>query len=260
MTKSKTALITGSTSGIGKAFADKLASEKYNLILVSRDAEKLQAQSDILTKEHDIKISLIPLDLTEPGAAQKVFDAVQTMKLSVQLLINNAGFNEYGSFLKTSMQKETEMINLHAIFTTEMMKLFIPGMVANGYGRMLNLGSTGSYMPCPYDAVYAATKAYILSVSKAINAELKGSGVSVTILCPGSTKTEFAHKAGMENTLLFKNFVMKPETVAKIGYKALINRKTSVISGVYNKILVLSSKFMPSSILNALTKKMLVSP
>lgn len=255
----KTALVTGSTSGIGKAFADKLACEKNNLILVSRDTEKLHAQSNALSKKHEIQTSFIPLDLTKPGAAQKVYDTVRGMELSVQILINNAGFNEYGHFLKTDMQKETEMINLHAIFTTEMMKLLIPDMVEYRYGRILNLGSTGSYMPCPYDAVYAATKAYILSVSKGVNAELKGSGVSITTLCPGSTNTEFAYKARMENTKLFKNFVMNPETVANIGYKALMNGKTSVISGVYNNLLVLFSKFTPSVIQNALTKKMLIS-
>ena len=255
----KTALVTGSTSGIGKAFADKLASERYDLILVSRDAEKLCAQSASLSEKHGIKVSTIALDLSETGAAQKVFDEVHKLGLSVHLLINNAGFNETGSFLKTNMQKETEMIKLHAIFTTEMMKLLIPDMVDNGYGRVLNLGSTGSFIPCPYDAVYAATKAYILSLSKGINAELKGTGVCVTTLCPGATKTEFAGKAGIENTLLFKLFVMKPETVAKTGYRAMLKGRASVIVGIYNKLLILFSKLMPAAVTTSLTKKMLTS-
>ena len=255
----RTALITGSTSGIGKAFADKLAREEYNLILVSRNIEKLRAQAAILASEHGIRVSLVSADLSRPGAAQKVFDAVREMGISVQMLINNAGFNEAGSFLETNMEKELGMLNLHAVFTTEMMKLFIPTMVKDGYGRVLNLGSTGSYTPCPYDAVYAATKAYILSVSKGIGAELKGTGVSVTTLCPGSTKTEFVRKAGMENTPLFKICVMDPVTVADIGYKALMKGKTSVIAGAYNKMLVLFSKIMPAFIINAITKKMLTS-
>ncbi len=149
------------------------------------------------------------------------------------------------------------MIQLHAICTTEMMKFFLPSMVENGYGRIINLGSTGSYMACPNDAVYAATKAYILHLSKGIHAELKGTGVVVTTLCPGSTKTAFASKAGMESTLLFKLFVMEPEVVADIGYRAMCNGRSSVIAGLYNKLLVFASKIAPPAILNPLTKKML---
>ena len=253
----KSALITGSTSGIGKAFADKLAFEKYDLILVSRDAEKLREQSEALSRKHGINVSFIPLDLAQPGAAGKVFDTVQKMGLPVQLLINNAGFNEAGRFLKTNMQKEREMANLHMTFTTEMMKLFIPNMVSGKFGRVLNLGSTGSFIPCPNDAVYAATKAYILSVSKAVNAELKGTGVSITTLCPGSTKTEFAQKAGIENTPLFQKYVMEPSVVADIGYRALMKGKAVEIAGTYNKMQVLFSKILPSSIVNNITKKML---
>jgi len=253
----KTALITGATSGIGKAFAEKLAREQYNLVLVSRDAEKLQVQAKALSENHGINVSVISLDLAQVGAAQTVFDTVKDLGLSIQLLINNAGFNEAGHFLQTDIRKEVEMIHLHAIFTTEMMKRFLPDMVKRGYGRVCNLGSTGSYMPCPHDAVYAATKAYILSMSKAIGAELKGSGVTVTTLCPGATKTEFSTKAGLENALLFRLFVMNPAQVADIGYRAMMKGRSTVIAGAYNKLLVWSSKITPAPILNAMTKKML---
>jgi len=253
----KTALITGTTSGIGKAFAEKLAYEKYDLILVSRNEQKLIDQANRLASEYGIKIHKITIDLLLDRAAQTIFEAVQKLGLNVQLLINNAGFNECGAFLETNLQNEIDMIRLHAIFTTEMMKLFLPGMINNQYGRILNLGSTGSFIPCPYDAVYAATKAYILSVSKGINAELKGTGVSITTLCPGSTKTEFAIKAGIEKTLLFNIFPMAPEFVAKIAYKALLKKKTYVVAGLYNKLQVFSAKILPSGITNALTKIML---
>jgi len=252
----KTALITGTTSGIGKSFANKLACEGYDLVLVSRDEQKLTAQANNLSNEYGIKVYTIPIDLLENRAAQKIFDLAQKMKLNIQILINNAGFNECGDFLKTDLQNEISMIQLHAVFTTEMMKLFLPGMIENKYGRILNLGSTGSFMPCPYNAVYAATKAYILFVSKGINAELKGTGVKITTLCPGATKTEFAQKAGINNTLLFNIFVMLPDRVAKVGYKALMKGKASVIVGLYNKLLVFSSKIMPSFILDACVKIM----
>ena len=252
----KTALITGTTSGIGKSFAQKLAREGHDLVLVSRDEQKLTAQANDLSNEYGIKVYTIPIDLLENGAAQKVFDLVQGMKLNIQILINNAGFNECGEFLKTDLQMEINMIQLHAIFTTEMMKVFFPGMIKNKYGRILNLGSTGSFMPCPYNAVYAATKAYILYVSKGINAELKGTGVKITTLCPGATKTEFAQKAGINNTLLFNIFVMLPDKVTKVGYKALMKGKVSVIVGIYNKLQVFSSKILPSFILDACIKIM----
>lgn len=254
---SNTALITGSTSGIGEAFANILAKERYNLVLVSRNREKLNLQADSLVNYQGINVYTIACDLEKPGAANYVYQQVSSKKLQVNVLINNAGFNEYGAFLDTNREKETDMIYLHTIFPTEMMKLFIPDMVHNKSGKILNVGSTGSFIPCPRDAVYAATKSYILSVSKGIGAELKGTGVTITTLCPGSTTTEFAKKAGMEDTLLFKIFVMKPETVANIGYKAMMKRKVFVISGIYNKLLVLSSYMLPSAFINYLTKKML---
>lgn len=196
-------------------------------------------------------------ELEKPGAANFVYQQTVDLDVQISLLINNAGFNEYGHFLNTDRTKEIDMINLHTVFPTEMMKLFLPDMVQRKNGQVLNVGSTGSFMPCPYDAVYAATKSYILSVSKAIGAELKGTGVTITTLCPGSTKTEFAKKAGMEDTLLFKLFVMQSESVARIGYKALMKGKATVISGIYNKMLVLSSYLLPNTFINYLTKKML---
>lgn len=253
----KYAVVTGSTSGIGKAFAEKLAKEKHNLILVSRDESKLLNQQKMISKEYDVVVYTIAIDLTQQGAAKRVYTEVTQRRLAVEILINNAGFNECGTFLETDIEKEVAMIQLHSICTTELMKFFLPSMVEKKYGRIINLGSTGSYIACPNDAVYAATKAYILQMSKGVNAELKETGVVVTTLCPGSTKTAFAFKAGMEGTLLFKFFVMKPETVADIGYHAMLKGRTSVIVGLYNKLLVFASKITPPTILNSLTQKML---
>lgn len=253
-----TALITGSTSGIGKAFADRLAKEGYHLILVARNEEKLKLQSECLFQTYHIPVHIVTCNLENPHAAEHVFQKVKEANLSVQLLVNNAGFNEYGCFLDTNSEKEFGMMQLHMVFTTQMMKLFLPEMIDNGYGRILNIGSTGAYIPCPYDAVYAATKSYLLSVSKGINAELKHTGVSLTVLCPGSTRTQFAVKAGMEQTLLFRLFVMGPEKVADIGYRAMMKRKASVIAGFYNKLLVLSSFVLPKRVVNFLSKKMLL--
>lgn len=253
----KYALVTGSTSGIGKAFAEKLAKEKHNLILISRNENQLRTQHKMLSQKYDVVVHTMAIDLAQPGAAKKVYTEITQRKFAVEILVNNAGFNECGTFLETDLAKEVSMIQLHAICTTELMKFFLPAMVDEKYGHIINLGSTGSYMPCPNDAVYAATKSYILQMSKGINAELKGSGVVITTLCPGSTKTAFASKAGMEGTLLFKLFVMEPETVADIGYRAMCKGRTSVIAGLYNKLLVFASRITPSPILYGLTRKML---
>lgn len=253
-----TALITGSTSGIGKAFADKMAKEGYHLVLVSRNADKLHTQSEYLQRNYNIEIYTIACDLADSDSAEMIFKKLQYLDIDIQVLINNAGFNEFGSFLKTNSENELNMMKLHMFFATKMMKLFLPSMVKNGYGRVLNVGSIGSYIPCPYNAVYSATKSYILSVSESISAELKNTGVTITTLCPGSTRTEFASKANMEETLLFKIFVMSPEKVADIGYRAMIKGKVSVIAGTYNKLLVFSSYILPRHFVNYLSKKMLM--
>lgn len=255
----KTALITGSTSGIGKSFAELMANKHYNLVLVSRNAEKLAKQAEKLSSIYPSKIITIPMDLSRHEAARKIHETVYRQGIRIHILINNAGFNEYGSFLQTDLQKELDMLQVHAACTTEMMKLFIPDMIACHFGRILNLGSTGSYIACPNDAVYAATKSYILSLSTALKTELRKTGVSITTLCPGSTRTEFAVKAGMENAPLFSKFVMKPEKVAQVGYAAMMKQKDAVVVGRYNRFLVWLAKILPNSIIGPMTQKMLQS-
>lgn len=252
-------LITGSTSGIGKALAEKFAQQKHNLVLVSKvsDIEVLNHQADLLAGQYDIKVAVIGADLEKEGAVTMIYETVKQLGISIQYLINNAGFGVYGSFLKTDLKKEIDMICVHTICSTKMMKLFLPDMVQNGYGRVLNLSSTASYMSVPNMAVYAATKAYVSSLSKTINVELKGTGVSITALCPGATCSAFAYKAGMEHTLLYRLFVMNPKAVADIGYKALMHGKPYIVAGLYNKVLVLFSKLFPAFIVNPITKRML---
>jgi len=252
-------LITGGSNGIGKALAEKFAQHGHHLVLVSKASETgmLNKQADFLAEQYDVKVSIIGADLEKEDAAQMVYKTVKQRGISVQYLVNNAGFGVYGHFLKTDLIEEIDMIRLHTLCITNMMKLFLPDMVQNGYGRVLNLSSTASYMPVFKMAVYAATKAYISSLSKTINMELKGTGVSITALCPGATSTALPYKAGMEHTLLYRLFVMSPTAVANIGYKALMRGKPYVIAGVYNKMLVLSSKLLPAFIVNSITKRML---
>ena len=288
----RTALITGTTSGIGAAFCNLLAKEKYNLILVARDANALSKQAEVLREE--TQVNVFCYDLSDAKAPKRIFEDISAAGLSVDILINNAaidlsnlfhlknaedfrrtldvnvvgafncinnaGFNEAGYFTDTNLDKELEMVQVHIETLTELTKLFLPGMIERGYGRILNMGSTGSYMPCPCDAVYAATKAYVLSFSNGLYQELKGSGVTVTCLCPGATQTRFAEKAHINNTLLFKIGVMQPEVVAKIGYKNMMRGKRTVAAGLYNKLLVLSAKLLPVAIINPIAQWMVKSP
>ena len=252
-----TVLITGTTSGIGAAFAEKFAREENNLILVARNEEKLRQQQADLQSRYHVPVECISCDLAEVGAAELIADKVGELGLSVDVLINNAGFNEAGHFIDTHLSKELDMIQVHIKVLTALTKLFLPGLIERGYGRILNVGSTGAYMPCPCDTVYAATKAYVLSFSNGLYQELKGTGVTVTCLCPGATQTLFASKANIDNTLLFKLFVMQPEDVASIGYKSLMKGKRTTTAGLYNKLLVLFSRLLPVSMINPIAQWML---
>lgn len=251
-----TVLITGTTSGIGKAFAEKFAGMGNNLILVSKNRDKLRHQQADLQSRYPVSVQYIPCDLTQADAADAIMSQISGWGLSVDILINNAGFNEAGRFVHTDLSKELDMIQVHIKALTSLTKLLLPGMIKRRYGRILNVGSTGSYMPCPNDAVYAATKAYVLSFSSGLYQELKGTGVTVTCLCPGATQTLFAEKANINNTLLFKLFVMQPEIVAAIGCNSLQKGKRVVTAGLYNKLLVLSAKLLPVSITNPIAQWM----
>lgn len=253
----KKALITGTTSGIGKAFAEKFADEGYNLILVARNEQKLKQQQAVLQETYHVAVRYISQDLTQENAAGLVMGAIDKWNVTINVLVNNAGFNECGFFVDTSLDRELEMINMHIRFVTELTKRILVHMKENGYGRILNVGSTGSFIPSPTDAVYSATKAYIMSFSNALCGEFCNSGIKVTTLCPGATRTEFASKANIENTLLFKVAVMKPEKVVRIAYHKMLKGKRLVIPGIYNKLLVAFSKAMPISMTNKITMLMM---
>lgn len=248
-----TVLITGTTSGIGKAFAEKFAQKGHDLILVSRNAEKLQTQQNYLQTQFNVNVKTIACDLSAENAVTVIQDKLNDWQITVDILFNNVGFNECGAFVHTDLAKELEMINLHISFATRLIKCLLPNMLKNHYGRIVNVGSTGSFIASPTDAVYSATKAYILSFSNALCGELSKTGVKVTTLCPGATKTEFAQKANIQNSLLFKFAVMKPESVVKIAYPKLMKGKRLVIPGVYNKMLVFCSKILPVRLLNRIT-------
>ncbi len=252
----KTVLITGTTSGIGYELSKLFAKNGDRLIMVSRNAEKLQKQQAELLNNYDTLIHTIAKDLSQPNAVMEVFDELQKRGLQVDILVNNSGFGIRGRFSDTDLEQELQILQVNIIALTQLTKLIIPGMIEKGFGKILNLGSICSFTPCPLQAVYCASKAYVLNFSNAIRFELAGTGVTVTTLCPGATKTEFPKKTNMEETILFKKMVMEAKTVAKIAYRGLSKNKKTIVPGIINKLLVHLIPFTPARITEELTMKL----
>ncbi len=253
------ALITGASSGIGYALARVMARSGHNLVLVSRDRSRLDQLSGELRQEFKIETQVIAKDLSEPTAAQEIVAEVQRRAIQIGVLVNNAGFDVFGNFYETDLAKELQMIQVNLVSLTQLTKYLLADMRQQGSGRILNVGSTGSFIPSPLNAVYSATKAYVLSFSEAIAEELQGSGITVTALCPGATRTEFHKRAGAENIRLLEFGMMDAETVARIGYHAMMAGKRVVIPGLYNQMQILFARFLPSRIVTKITKVMLQS-
>ena len=251
------ALITGASSGIGYELAKLFAKDKHNIILIARREERLKQLSRDLENDYQVKTMIVTKDLSRPQSAREIYDMLKQNDITIDYLINNAGFIVYGHFADTNWSEEYKMIQLHMETLTHLIKLFLPDMLRRKNGKILNIGSTGSFVPGPFNAVYCATKNYILSLSEAIAAEVNGTGVTVTALCPGGTKTEFAGKANSKNSSVHFFEVMEANRVAKIGYKALMKGKKVVIPGMLNKIQIFSIRFIPRILVSKLIKIMM---
>ena len=251
------ALITGASSGIGYELANLFAKDKHNIILIARREDRLKQLSRDLENDYKIKTLVIPKDLSQSQSAQEIYDILKQNDITIDYLINNAGFIVYGRFSDTNWSEDHKMIQLHMLTLTHLIKLFLPDMLIRKNGKILNIGSTGSFVPGPLNAVYCATKNYILSLSEAIAEELNGTGVTVTALCPGGTKTEFAEKANIKNSSVHFFKAMEANKVARIGYKALMKGKRVVIPGMLNKIQIFSIRFTPRIVVSKLIKFMM---
>ncbi|MFD2915842.1 SDR family NAD(P)-dependent oxidoreductase [Psychroserpens luteus] len=232
----KTALVTGAASGLGFELALLLAKDGYHLILIDIDSKKLEEAKTNILKIHPIKIILLVKDLSLVNIAQEIYDEINNTEIDI--VINNAGFGMFGTFYDTDWERDLEMLHLHIITTTHLIKLILPDMVERGSGKILNLSSLAAFQPGPLMALYYASKAYLLSFSQAISNELKGTGVSVTVLCPGPTKTSFQGvvSEGCDDNKITFNMAC-PKDVAAYGYKAMHNRKVVAIPGLFNKFL-----------------------
>jgi short-subunit dehydrogenase len=244
--KNKTALITGASGGIGEQFARIFARDGYNLVLVARSKDKLEQLGEELRKKHGISVKPIPKDLSVPSSPQEIYDELQRDKIAVDVLVNNAGFALRSPLVEADLDILLQMMQVNIVTLTHLTRLFLPSMIERRFGKILNVSSTAAFQPGPLMAVYYATKSYVLSFSEAIAVELEGKGVSVTALCPGSTRTYFIERSGMgPSRLVQSGHVMSAETVAAAGYRSLMKGQTVVIPGLRNWVLAEAVRFVP---------------
>jgi len=246
-----TALITGASTGIGYELSKCFAADRHNLIVVARQEQRLRQIADDFTEQFGIAVKVIAADLLQPDAPRKIVDAVRKDSLQVDYLVNNAGFGLGGKFAETDLATELGMMQVNMSALVALTKLFLPEMTTRKSGKVMNVASTAAFQPGPLMAVYYATKAFVLSFSEAIANELKGTGVTVSALCPGPTESEFQKRAQIENTRLIKSKVMgmmTSEQVAKIGYQGFMQGKRIIVPGLLNKIGVYSTRFSPRAV------------
>lgn len=250
-----TALVTGGSGGIGLEIAKVLARKGFDLVLVARRRDTLEAAAGQLEGKFDIKAHVFAADLRRREAPEQIFDFLRNENISIDALVNNAGFGLGGEFTETEVERELEMIQVNIAALTHLTKLFLPPMVKQRSGRILNVASTAAFQPGPLMAVYYATKAYVLSFSQALAEELRNTGVTVTALCPGPTQTDFADAAQMTNSRLFTTFgVADADDVARYGVDAMLNGKRIAIPGIRNKVLAQANRLAPRALSTRLAR------
>lgn len=253
-----TALITGASAGIGTVFAQELAARQTNLVLVARSEDKLQQLAQQLQAQHKIQVDIIVQDLTEPSAATAVFNAVNQKGLTIDLLINNAGFGDYGAFAERDGERQVKMVQLNILALVDLTHQFLPGMRQRGSGGIINMASVAAFQPMPYFSVYAASKAFVLSFSESLWAENRQYGVHVLAVCPGPTDTQFFQEAEFPSTLAetaAQNYTA-PKVVVQEALKALEDKHSTVVpGGLGNQLIANLPRFLPREALVSLVEK-----
>lgn len=244
----KTALITGASGGIGLELAHIHASKGDNLVLIARSGDRLSQIKTELESKYNVRVHFLVRDLSQPGAALKVFAEVRNHGIEIDYLINNAGFGDFGLFTETKWEKQESMINLNITALTHLSWLFIPGMIKRGGGKILNVASLAAFTPGPTMSVYFASKAYVLSFSEALNNELKDKGITVTALCPGSVDTKFHEVALGDPALVREREMMSAREAAEAGYNAMMKGKPVIIPGFKNSLVAFVSRFVPREV------------
>jgi len=248
MITNKFTLITGASGGIGHDLAMLAAADGKNLVLVARSVEKLEKLAENIQKNNKVEVLTIDVDLSDEAGINKLISVISAKNIQIDTWINNAGFGDFGDFAKADLGKNMEMIRLNISALTQLTHFALQFMLKTGTGKIMNVASTAAFMPGPGMAVYYASKAYVLSFSEALTRELKGSGITVTTLCPGPTDTSFATAAGLGKSLMHR--MLLPATsmqVAKAGYKAMMKGKAIEIPGFMNKLSSFTPRITPRS-------------
>ncbi len=251
----KPILITGASSGIGYELARVCASYRHDLVLVARREDRLLGLKAELEPAYGVQVMTYRADLTEADTRQQLFDWTQAQGIVPYALINNAGFGDLNAFAESSWEKQNAMLQLNIVALTHLTRLYLPAMLAQGQGRILNLASTAAFLPGPYMAGYYASKAYVLSFTEAIATELEGTGVTATTLCPGPTQSEFQDRAEIKDIKLFESEKLPTAAdVAVYGYGAMEKGQRIAVHGTTNKVLSLATRLLPRKKLADLTK------
>lgn len=249
----RTALVTGASEGIGRELAKLMASDGWNLILTAR-REKLMKD---LAQELDTDVKIIPADLSDPAQPSKLFEKVQSWGVTVDALVNNAGFGMVGAFHRSDPERVMNLLKVNVASLTNLTHLFLPGMIERGSGRIMNVASVAGFLPMPYFTVYAASKAFVVNFSVALDLETRGSGVTITCLCPGPTPTGFGRVAGYPSSGRSQPGTLSAERVALLGYRGMMKGKRTVIPGGLNRFFASGSQLFPTSLVVRIAKRIM---
>ncbi|NLT05565.1 MAG: SDR family oxidoreductase [Solirubrobacterales bacterium] len=254
---SAVALVTGASSGIGADIARSLAARGHALALVARREDRLAELAAELSGRHGVRAEAIGCDLVTKAGRKRLVDALAERELRVDVLVNNAGFGTAGLFQRLDGARETELVRLNCEVVVDLCGRFVPGMVERGAGAVLNVASTAAFQPLPTQATYSASKAFVLTFTQALRADLHGTGVAATVLCPGPVHTEFGEVAGLEQeAAALPDFVFVPSPeVAEAGVGGLESDKGVVIPGALNKVTAVGGQFTPRRLLLGLGRR-----
>lgn len=250
------AVVTGASSGIGWELARNLAAEGWDLVITARRQDALEALAREARERWGREVHVVPADLAGRPGVEHLLEALERLDLEPDILVNNAGFGDYGSFEEAELDRVLQMIELNVSSLTHLTRVLLPGMLERGRGRILNVASTAAFQPGPLMAVYYATKSYVLSFSEALREEARGTGVTITTLCPGPTTSEFHAEAGMMASPLVQRFPMPgSRQVAEYGVRALMKGKGVAVYGVLNRLHVFGLRFLPRSLVLRLVRR-----
>lgn len=254
MTKpDRTALITGASEGIGRELVKLMAAEGWKLVLTARREKLMQELASTLKTD----VHVIPADLSDPAEPQRLYDEVQSGGIQLDALVNNAGFGMVGAFKDADPDRVMQLIQVNITSLVKLTRLFLPAMIERGSGRIMNVASVAGFLPMPYFAVYAASKAFVLDFSVALDSETRGSGVTVTCLCPGPTPTGFGKVAGYPSGGHPQPGTLSAEMVAMLGYRGMMKGKRIIVTGGLNRFLVLGSRKLPMSLIVRIAKRIM---